>query len=434
MSKKTELYAEQTAGLSMSEANRLIEECLHEISSLSGQVSPEEIAKIMEPAFAAITDIMAGQIGQTYSEAYLQECYEVQDKLGQYWKPRKMNSSQVNAFLTNTIAGENWRDRLQGHFRDYVQAISAILSLGDINNIPQEEIEAMLLAQTGTVGESGLTYKIMRIMRTESNNAVNRAAMAAYRAAHIRRYRVISILDDRLCTFCHKQRHRRVYAVSKAKTGDTLPPFHPNCRCYVVPVIDDAARKFAEQKGTAGKMGYQEWINNNYNQGTANEALKGLRSPLERSYRKGNPAGIELFGDSLNNKQKYILSKLQKFGDSYSFPKKYVSMRDLAALTATTGAEFAMLTKGNERLIIRGGPYETPMTDDEATEYRKQGYRLSGHTHPGITRDTLSGSKGDRRMLGLFEQGQSLVYNSGGKGYVFGRTEKDDLGEIEGQT
>ncbi len=58
-------------------------------------------------------------------------------------------------------------------------------------------------------------------------------------------------------------------------------------------------------------------------------------------------------------------------------------MTDLAPLTAVTGDEFAMFTKNNERLIIRGNQTIVNIDVPKAQELAKSGYHWSGHTHPG---------------------------------------------------
>ena len=45
---------------------------------------------------------------------------------------------------------------------------------------------------------------------------------------------------------------------------------------------------------------------------------------------------------------------LSEFDSKVIVDKKSVNMADLSALTAHTGDEFALFTKGKDRLIIRG--------------------------------------------------------------------------------
>jgi hypothetical protein len=94
-------------------------------------------------------------------------------------------------------------------------------------------------------------------------------------------------------------------------------------------------------------------------------------------------------------------------------------MKDLAALTAYTGDEFALFTKKNERLIIRGNKNSVNVDIVKAKKLNEQGYRWSGHTHPGILTDFATPSQGDKDILECFNQTTSVIYNSAGKYRTF---------------
>lgn len=150
-----------------------------------------------------------------------------------------------------------------------------------------------------------------------------------------------------------------------------------------------------------------------------------IASPISsRKHPTGTPEGIELFGDDLNSRQLRLLDKLMVYDSEIEVHKKSVSMRDLSALTAHENVEFAMFTKGNKRLIIRGDPGSVNVDKKRAKELSKQGYKWSGHTHPGSTDAVLFPSDGDMEILKCFNQSKSVTYNSVGNHYVFGETEK----------
>ncbi|MET0052131.1 MAG: hypothetical protein ABW095_13775, partial [Candidatus Thiodiazotropha sp.] len=90
-------------------------------------------------------------------------------------------------------------------------------------------------------------------------------------------------------------------------------------------------------------------------------------------------------------------------------------------LTAQTGDEFALFTRGSQRLMFRGNQYGVPLTESELAGLKAQGFKFSGHSHPGTSDITLnaSGTPGDRRVLEIFDQQQSLIVNSSGRRNVF---------------
>ncbi|MGN0468923.1 MAG: hypothetical protein ACI4GY_09390 [Acutalibacteraceae bacterium] len=149
---------------------------------------------------------------------------------------------------------------------------------------------------------------------------------------------------------------------------------------------------------------------------------KPIGFPIEqRNTGKGNPNAVLTFDVELNNRQKKILEALPDYNSRVTVKKNNVNMKDLAALTAVTGDEFAMFTKGNERLIIRGNEYMVDVTVELAEEMNKNGFKWSGHTHPGNTLFCLNASDGDSKILAHFKQDISSIYNSKGQYTIFGK-------------
>ncbi|MBO5060246.1 MAG: hypothetical protein J6C82_04965 [Clostridia bacterium] len=143
--------------------------------------------------------------------------------------------------------------------------------------------------------------------------------------------------------------------------------------------------------------------------------INNIDSPIEqRNTGKGNPNAILMFDRPLNKRQKKLLDELKEFDSRVIVPKKSVNMSDLSALTAVTGDEFAMFTKGTERLIIRGNSNSVNINVQQATELSNQGYKWSGHTHPGLGYNCLQASPGDVEILRCFKQKIAYIYNSQG--------------------
>ena len=153
-------------------------------------------------------------------------------------------------------------------------------------------------------------------------------------------------------------------------------------------------------------------------------SIHSIDMPIEqRNTGKGNPNAVLMFGVELNNRQKMLLEKLPEFDSRIIVSRSSVNMTDLAALTAYTGDEFAMFTKGNERLIIRGGKTNVNIDTAQAKVLANEGYRWSGHTHPGLNYNCLTASLGDKTVLKCFPQKTSVIYNSKGQYLTFSKEE-----------
>lgn len=140
-----------------------------------------------------------------------------------------------------------------------------------------------------------------------------------------------------------------------------------------------------------------------------------IESPIEQKHSgKGNPNAILHYGAELNNRQRKLLDKLPEYDSRVIVNRDDVNMSDLAVLTAYTGDEFAMFTKGSDRLVIRGNERKCEIDYEDALELAKQGYRWSGHTHNGDTFLSMQPSDGDYSVLKAFNQEFSVIYNSKG--------------------
>jgi hypothetical protein len=128
-------------------------------------------------------------------------------------------------------------------------------------------------------------------------------------------------------------------------------------------------------------------------------------------------------GVKLSVRQQSLLDKLPEYDSHVVVKKNEVSMTDLAALTAKTNVEYAMFTKGHERLVIRGDIKRVNITTEDAAMLSVQGYKWSGHTHVGL-RDgwELSPSDGDIDVLNRFNQKESVIYNVNGQYQTFENT------------
>jgi len=102
-------------------------------------------------------------------------------------------------------------------------------------------------------------------------------------------------------------------------------------------------------------------------------------------------------------------------------------MLDLSSLTAKTGDEFAMFTRNGERLIVRGNNKHVPLRVSELRGLSANGYRWSGHTHPGFTEADLIASDGDKETLKIIGQDNSAIYNAAGRhDLIYPRSGKND--------
>ena len=90
-------------------------------------------------------------------------------------------------------------------------------------------------------------WKAERIARTESMRVFNTAAEDRYKKAGVRKYRILEAIDERTCRTCMLY-HNKIYRFDDPSAP--RPPFHPNCRGTIVPVIveDPEVRRSINQE------------------------------------------------------------------------------------------------------------------------------------------------------------------------------------------
>ena len=97
-----------------------------------------------------------------------------------------------------------------------------------------------------------------------------------------------------------------------------------------------------------------------------------------------------------------------------------MNLKDLVVLTAKTGDEFAMFTRGSQRMVVRGNATIVNINDRVAQNLHNAGFRWSGHTHPGVGMNVKFASEGDVYILKQFHQAQSVILDSLGNFSIFG--------------
>ena len=115
--------------------------------------------------------------------------------------------------------------------------------------ILEDEIEAAFLSGKSVrrmanviMDRFGVGYRAAEcLMRTETSYVQNQTAAQSYRDAGCTDYEILTASDRRTCRRCAAQNGRR-YLFTEMQAGENAPPFHPNCRCTILPVVGEEER------------------------------------------------------------------------------------------------------------------------------------------------------------------------------------------------
>lgn len=309
--------------------------------------------------------------------------------LGASVEKSAQNARQVvNASFNNA----HFSDRIWMYQGQLKNELASLITNGIVQGTHSRELARHIRLLSKSFEKSKLNAE--RLVRTEMARVQTAVQEKSFIDNGFDEYMYMA-LGARACPIC-RAIDGKVFQVKLMQVGENAPPMHPNCRC-----------------STAAYMS------------------RGISLSIEsRNKPIGNPAGIEIFDEDLNERQKQLLNKLPKYNDYVIVNKRDASMKDLAALTAYTGVEFAMFTKKGKRLIQRGDAFSVDILPEKAKQLANEGYKWSGHTHPGRSFNYLSPSSGDRDVLEAFGMKRSAIYNSAGMIYIFGTSKGEDIGGV----
>ena len=133
----------------------------------------------------------------------------------------------------------------------------------------------------GITQRLGLEQRAALIARTELANAYTQGTLTRSREQGYGYVRVLASNDERTCPTC-ASRNGRVYPIDRVPV-----PWHPRCRCVVVPVPDEAVQE-RDPESRAVLLDNERWQEEHnrgveaYAEGRHRERLDGLRRQRDR--------------------------------------------------------------------------------------------------------------------------------------------------------
>lgn len=80
-------------------------------------------------------------------------------------------------------------------------------------------------------------YQAERLIRTETNFFMTKSAIDGYKDNGYTKVEVCVHYDERTCADCEGMDRNQV-KIEEVSYGSNVPPFHPFCRCTVIPVVE----------------------------------------------------------------------------------------------------------------------------------------------------------------------------------------------------
>lgn len=192
----------------------------------------------------------AAQREWTASKSYQSARKMVQDMTGGLVSHATPDLRGMLQAMDTVWAGGNYSTRIWKNTERLAETLSS-------------EIEAAFLSgksvrrMADTIMERfGVGYRAAEcLVRTETSYVQNRTAARSYEDAGCTEYEVLTAQDRRTCQYCAKQNGKR-YLLATMQAGENAPPFHPNCRCTVLPVVEEGAETGKAEAAKQDEIGF----------------------------------------------------------------------------------------------------------------------------------------------------------------------------------
>lgn len=136
--------------------------------------------------------------------------------------------------------GKTWSDRVWSNVNELAVMLNDELIHCAVTGKKTTELKKQLIERFNVSFS-----KADRVVRTELANIQIEASAKRYKDAGLDKYEILG-REEGSCkpskkskgVDCHEM-HGKTFLYSEMKKGVNAPPFHPNCRCDIIPVIDD---------------------------------------------------------------------------------------------------------------------------------------------------------------------------------------------------
>ena len=140
----------------------------------------------------------------------------------------------IKKIIEYPYAGKMFSDRIWDNKDALVKYIQQDLTVGIIRGDSIQKMARQLKKDLNV-----LSYQAERLVRTETNYAMNQAHLKGYKdSGVVEKYEFLAAHDKRTSKLC-RDLDGEMFELSKAVVGENYPPMHPNCRSTVVPVLED---------------------------------------------------------------------------------------------------------------------------------------------------------------------------------------------------
>ena len=145
-----------------------------------------------------------------------------------------INNRAVKEALSYPWSGRNFSERIWSNKASTMNMLKETISKGIIQGQSIQKMAKNIMDK-----EKVSRYNAERLVRTETNFHMTKGHIDGYRESGVVKAVEVTVhYDERTCADCESM-DRTVVKLNEVSYGSNVPPFHPFCRCTVVPVVDN---------------------------------------------------------------------------------------------------------------------------------------------------------------------------------------------------
>ncbi|HBF0857043.1 TPA: minor capsid protein [Clostridioides difficile] len=202
-------------------------------------------------------------IADTYQDSYYHTAFETQKGIGIGLMIAMLSMNNINKIVSSpwTTDGITFGNRIWNKHRPrLINEVNKGLKQTLINGVSPENLTNKINKNFNTSKEEAKL-----LVKSELAFFSSLSQRDCFNSLGVEKYEIVSASDSRVCEKRCSPLDGKVIEMKYYEIGITAPPFHPRCRCVVVPYFDgeESYRSAREEDGETyyvpSNMKYKEW-------------------------------------------------------------------------------------------------------------------------------------------------------------------------------
>ena len=217
---------------------------------------------ILYELYSDVNNELTDGLKNFYADEREQMAYEAQMARGKFEPIATIDEKRISAVLKIPWAtdGKDFSARLWNNREQLVSTLQSELTRALITGA-----DSVSVAKTIAQKMNAAQYAAARLVSTEITRIITASDIDTFAEMDIDEVEVVGTLDLHTCDTCGDMDGNHMPR-TEAKEGITAPPFHPNCRCVIVPYDEEFRDEYRIMRDpVTGKskmienMTFKEW-------------------------------------------------------------------------------------------------------------------------------------------------------------------------------